>query len=54
MVDMKIVFAIHLDGHLTITKDAPDIPIATVAAIGESLGLTAILYEAEGFVHLAI
>lgn len=33
---------------------APGIPIATVAAIGESLGLSAILYEAEGFVHLAI
>lgn len=33
---------------------APGIPIATVAAIAESLGLTAICYEAEGFVHLAV
>jgi Uncharacterized protein conserved in bacteria len=33
---------------------APGIPIATVAAIGESLGLTAILYEDRGFVHLAV
>lgn len=33
---------------------APGIAIATVAAIGESLGLTAILYEAQGFVHLAV
>lgn len=33
---------------------APGIPIETVAAIGESLGLSAIRYQAEGFVHLAI
>lgn len=33
---------------------APGIPIATVAAIGESLGLSAIRYEEQGFVHLAI
>ncbi|MEO1814545.1 MAG: D-Ala-D-Ala carboxypeptidase family metallohydrolase [Acetobacterium sp.] len=33
---------------------APGIAIATVAAIAESLGLMAIIYEAEGFVHLAI
>lgn len=33
---------------------APGIPIATVAAIAESLGLSAIRYEAEGFVHLAV
>ena len=33
---------------------APGIPIATVAAIGESLGLTAIRYEDRGFVHLAV
>lgn len=33
---------------------APGIPIATLAAIGESLGLSAIRYEEQGFVHLAI
>ena len=33
---------------------APGIPIATVAAIGQSLGLSAILYEDRGFVHLAV
>ncbi len=43
----------HLFGQAA-DLHAPGIPIETVAAIGESLGLTAILYEAEGFVHLAI
>ncbi len=33
---------------------APGIAIDTVAAIAESLGLLAIRYEAEGFVHLAV
>jgi peptidoglycan hydrolase-like protein with peptidoglycan-binding domain len=33
---------------------APGIPIATVAAIGESLGLSAIVYHDRGFVHLAV
>lgn len=33
---------------------APGIPIETVAAIGESLGLSAIRYAEHGFVHLAI
>ena len=33
---------------------APGIPLDTVAAIAESLGLSALRYEAEGFVHLAI
>ena len=33
---------------------APGIPLDTVAAIAESLGLSALRYPAEGFVHLAI
>ena len=33
---------------------APGIPIATVAAVAESLGLYTILYEDRGFVHLAV
>jgi len=33
---------------------APGVPIETVAAIGESFGLTAIRYPDRGFVHLAV